>query len=71
MLYETMHKKGLIYNTDTCKPRRYKLSLKTVSAGNSSVGGTVLTSLGPVIAWHRFVLEHSQFQRILCIGMSD
>jgi hypothetical protein len=71
MLCESIYKKGLIYNTNTCKPHGYKLSLKTVSAGNSSVGGTVITSWGPGITCHRFVLEHSQFQGILCIGMPD
>lgn len=71
MLCESIYKKGLIYNTNLCKPHRYKLSLKTVSAGNSSVGGTVITSLGPGITWYSFVLEYSQFQRILCIGMPD
>jgi len=49
MLCETIYKKGLIYNTNTSKPRKYKLSLQTVSAGNSSVGGTVITSSGPGI----------------------
>lgn len=71
MLYESIYKKGLIYDTDICKLHRYKLSLKTVAAGNSSVGGTVIRSLGPGITWHIFVAEHSQFQRILCIGMPD
>jgi hypothetical protein len=71
MLYESVYKKGLIYDTNTCKLHRYKLSLKTVAAGNSSLGGTVVTSLGPGITWHIFVVEHSQFQRILCIGMPD
>ena len=65
-----IYKKGLIYNTNTCKPHRYKLSLKKVSVGNSSVGGTVI-SLGPGITWQGFVLEHSQFQRMLCIGMPN
>ena len=54
-----------------CKPRRCKLSPKTVSPCNSSVGGTVITRLGPGITRHRFVLQLSQCQRILYIGMPD
>jgi hypothetical protein len=71
MLCESIFIKGLLFNTNMCKPCRYKLSLKLVSASNSRVGGTVITSLGPGITWHRFVLDHSQCQGILYIGMPD
>jgi hypothetical protein len=43
MLCESIlvYKKGLTYNTNTCKPHKYKLSLKTVSAGLKVVYGTI------------------------------